>query len=84
MWKMTFPVDKSADLLKALPETLEVVDTHQLYGIWLKPGAGQEGGWLQTSGHVATWTHQKALDFVEGLGAQYEVRPVFLVTPKLS
>jgi len=85
MSELNFPVDEAAVLLEQLPETLEIVDTHQLYGIWVHsdPSKGQKGGWMQSAGHVATWSpKQKALDFSGGLGPQFEVRPIFLVTPK--
>jgi len=79
------PVDEAAVLLEQLPETLEVVATTQLYGIWVHPdpNKGKNGGWLHDAGRVATWSpKQNAIDFAEDFGTQFEVRPLFLVTPK--
>jgi hypothetical protein len=87
MAELVFPVDENAHLLQDIRPELEVVQTNQLYGIWVRanPEKNQKGGWLNNSGHVATWSpKQNALDFIHGMGSQYEVRPIFLVTTKLD
>lgn len=86
MTELVFPVDENVHLLDNLPQVLEVVGTHQLYGIWVhaNPEKNMKGGWMNTSGHVATWSpKQKALDFIHNMGPQYEVRPIFMLTTKL-